>query len=66
MADITTLSVIKFGGSLLSEDGKNIPAILDRIKTLKKNSELGPIVVFSAPNGFTNKLIHLGESCTQS
>ena len=66
MAGITTLLVIKFGGSLLSEDGKNIPAILDHIKALKKSSDLGPIIIFSAPNGFTNKLIQLGESCTQS
>ena len=63
---IRTLSVAKFGGSLLSEDGKNIPAILDRVKDLKKQNGLGPVVVFSAPNGFTDKLIHLGESCTQS
>ena len=62
---IRSLSVAKFGGSLLSVDGKNISAILDRVTTLKNQNGLGPIVVFSAPNGFTNKLIQLGESCTQ-
>jgi aspartate kinase len=62
---IRSLSVAKFGGSLLSVDGKNISAILDRVTTLKNQNDLGPIVVFSAPNGFTNKLIQLGESCTQ-
>jgi aspartate kinase len=47
-------------------EGRNVPAILESIKTLKKKSSLGPIIVFSAPNGFTDKLIQLGESCTQS
>jgi aspartate kinase len=62
---IRTLSVAKFGGSLLSDDGKNIPAIVDRVTALRNNNDLGPIVVFSAPNGFTEKLIQLGESCIQ-
>ncbi len=66
MKTIRTLSVAKFGGSLLSEDDKSIPAILDRVTDLKNQSDLGPIVVFSAPNGFTDKLIQLGESCTRS
>lgn len=61
-----TLSVAKFGGSLLSEDGKHIPAIVKCINNLKQKSDLGPIVVFSAPNGFTDKLLQLGEACTQS
>jgi len=63
---IRKLSVGKFGGSLLSEDGKNIPAILNCVKTLKTPGNLGPIIVFSAPSGFTDKLIRIGESCTQS
>ena len=63
---IKTLSVAKFGGSLLTDDGENIPAILDRVRDLKNKNDLGPIVVFSAPNGFTDKLIQIGESCTQS
>jgi len=63
---IRTLSVAKFGGSLLSDDGKNIPDILDRVIALRNQNDLGPIVVFSAPNGFTDILIRLGESCTRS
>jgi aspartate kinase len=63
---IRTLSVAKFGGSLLSDEGENIPAILDHIAALKSQSDYGPIVVFSAPNGFTDKLITIGESYTQS
>ena len=66
MITVKTLSVAKFGGSLLSEDGKNIPKILKCIIDLKNKSDFGPIVVFSAPNGFTDKLLQLGEACTQS
>jgi len=63
---VRKLSVAKFGGSLLSGEGENIPAILDYVTTLKDQSDLGPIIVFSAPNGFTDSLIRIGESCTQS
>ncbi len=65
MKVIKSLSVAKFGGSLLSVDGNNITAILDRVTALRRQNDLGPIIVFSAPNGFTDKLIQLGESCTQ-
>jgi aspartate kinase len=58
--------VAKFGGSLLSNEGKRIPSILDCIKSLKENADLGPVVVFSAPNGFTDELLRIGESYTQS
>ena len=60
------LSVAKFGGSLLSNEGEKIPAILDCIKSLKDRNDLGPVVVFSAPNGFTDELIRIGESYTHS
>ncbi len=60
------LSVAKFGGSLLVDEGKKIPAILDCIRSLKDGDDLGPVVVFSAPNGFTDKLIRIGESYTHS
>ena len=60
------LSVAKFGGSLLSNEGEKIPAILDCIKSLKDQDDLGPVVVFSAPNGFTDELIRIGESYTHS
>jgi aspartate kinase len=58
--------VAKFGGSLLSGDGEKIPAILDSIKALREQDGLGPVVVFSAPNGFTDELIRIGESYTHS
>jgi aspartate kinase len=64
--NIKKLSVVKFGGSLLDKQGKNIGNIINAVSTLQKQSDLGPIVVFSAPNGFTDELIKLGESCTQS
>jgi aspartate kinase len=57
--------VAKFGGSLLSNEGKKIPSIVDCIKSLKDEADLGPIAVFSAPNGFTDELMKIGESCTQ-
>ncbi|UCD27030.1 MAG: aspartate kinase [Candidatus Bathyarchaeota archaeon] len=60
------LSVVKFGGSLLDPRGKNIPTLLKRIRELKNRYDLGPIVVLSAPNGFTDKLIGAGESYSQS
>jgi aspartate kinase len=59
------LFVAKFGGSLLSDKGEKIPTILECIVRLKENADLGPVVVFSAPNGFTDDLIRIGESCTQ-
>jgi len=60
------LSVAKFGGSLLSNEDEKIPAILDCIKSLRDQDDLGPVVVFSAPNGFTDELIRIGESYTHS
>jgi aspartate kinase len=63
---IKTLAVAKFGGSLLTEEGEKIPTILECVASLKASNDCGPIVVFSAPNGFTDKLIQIGESCTGS
>ncbi len=63
---IKTLSVAKFGGSLLSHEGENIPAILEHVTALQNQNDCGPLVVFSAPNGFTDKLIAIGESYTHS
>jgi len=59
------LSVTKFGGSLLDIEGKGIPKIIKRIEELRTNDSVGPIVVFSAPTGFTDKLIRIGESRAQ-
>jgi aspartate kinase len=61
-----TLSVAKFGGSLLDTEGKGIPKILKRIKELKKSDLNGPIVVFSAPTGCTDMLIKIGESYAEA
>ncbi|UCC58557.1 MAG: aspartate kinase [Candidatus Bathyarchaeum sp.] len=56
----------KFGGSLLGDAGEKIPAILDCIISLKDGNDFGPVVVFSAPSGFTDALIRIGESYTHS
>jgi aspartate kinase len=61
-----TLSVGKFGGSLLDVEGKGIPKIVQQIKEIKKTDALGPVAVFSAPMGCTDALIKIGESHTQS
>jgi aspartate kinase len=61
-----TVSVAKFGGSLLDVKGKGIPKIVKRIKELKTSDALGPIAVFSAPMGCTDDLIKIGESYAQS
>lgn len=61
-----TLSVAKFGGSLLDVEGKGIPKIIKRIQELKTKDTLGPIAVFSAPMGCTDALIRIGESYAQS
>jgi len=61
-----TLSVAKFGGSLLDVEGKGLPKIINRIKELKARGSLGPIVVFSAPMGCTDELIRIGEAYAQS
>ncbi|MDH5438577.1 MAG: hypothetical protein OEX76_06725 [Candidatus Bathyarchaeota archaeon] len=63
---MTKLSVAKFGGGLLDPEGKSIPTILKRIREIKNRDDLGPIVVFSAPAGYTDELIRIGESYIQS
>ena len=60
------LSIVKFGGGLLDPEGKNILTILERVRELKNRDDLGPIVVFSALKGYTDDLIRIGESHTQS
>ncbi len=63
---LKTLSVAKFGGSLLDVEGKGIPKIVKRIKEINRKDSFGPIVVFSAPTGCTDALIKIGESYAQS
>ena len=60
-----TLSIAKFGGSLLDAEGKGIPKIIEQIKTIKETDRFGPVVVFSAPMGCTDALIRVGESHAQ-
>jgi len=50
----------------LDTEGKNIPTILKRVRELQDRDDLGPIVVFSALTGYTDELIRIGESYTQS
>ncbi len=63
---LKTLSVAKFGGSLLDVEGKGIPKIVKRIKEINEKDGFGPIVVFSAPTGCTDALIRIGESYAQA
>jgi len=57
-----TLAVMKFGGSLIDFDGTNIPLVIERIKDLKRTKDVGPLVVFSAPKGVTDRLQAVGEA----
>jgi aspartate kinase len=61
-----SLSVAKFGGSLLDVEGKGIPKIIKRVRAIREKDRFGPIVVFSAPMGTTDALINIGESYAQS
>jgi aspartate kinase len=61
-----TVSVAKFGGSLLDAEGKGIPKIVKRIREIKEKDDCGPVTVFSAPMGCTDALIRIGESYAQS
>jgi aspartate kinase len=63
---LKSLSIAKFGGSLLDVEGKGIPKIVKRIKEIKQKDGFGPIVVFSAPTGCTDALIKIGESYAQA
>ena len=60
-----SLSVAKFGGSLLDMEGKGIPKIIEQIKVIKEKDGFGPVAVFSAPMGCTDMLIRIGESYAQ-
>ncbi|MGO8806979.1 MAG: ACT domain-containing protein [Candidatus Bathyarchaeia archaeon] len=61
-----SLSVAKFGGSLLDAEGKGIPKIIKRVREIRAKDGFGPIIVFSAPMGTTDALINIGESYAQS
>ena len=55
----------KFGGSLIDPQGQGILKIINRICELRAKDGLGPLAIFSAPTGFTDKLIQIGESYAQ-
>lgn len=57
-----SLSVAKFGGSLLDVEGKGIPKILTQIREIRQRDNFGPVVVYSAPTGVTDALIRIGYS----
>jgi aspartate kinase len=60
-----TLSIAKFGGSLLDVEGKGISKIIRQIKEIRAKDGTGPVAVFSAPMGCTDALIKIGESHAQ-
>ena len=62
MNQLKSTTVLKFGGSLIDLSGSNIPLILERIAKIKKAKDYGPIVVFSALKGFTDRLQAIGEA----
>ena len=61
-ASLRTLAVMKFGGSLIDFNGTNIPLVIDRIAELKSTKETGPLTIFSAPKGVTDRLQAIGEA----
>ncbi|MGQ9542988.1 MAG: amino acid kinase family protein [Candidatus Bathyarchaeia archaeon] len=59
---LKSLAIVKFGGSLIDFKGTNIPLITKRILDYKELKGLGPVAVFSAPKGVTDRLIAVGEA----
>ncbi len=57
-----SIAVVKFGGSLLDLAGSNISLIVKRIIELKEAKDLGPLAIFSAPKGVTDRLQSIGEA----
>lgn len=55
------LAIMKFGGSLINIDDLGIDSIFPLIQQAKRKYDIGPIVVFSAPMGYTDKLIEAGR-----
>lgn len=60
------LTIAKFGGSFIDLENFNANMIVSQVKELRAKDGLGPIIVFSAPRGYTNMLISIGESAAQS
>ena len=53
---------MKFGGGLLDFSGRNVPLIVKRLSEMKRAKDLGPLAVFSAPQGVTDRLQAIGEA----
>ena len=53
---------MKFGGGLLDFSGRNMPLIVKRLSEMKRAKDLGPLAVFSAPQGVTDRLQAIGEA----
>ncbi|MCK5626465.1 hypothetical protein KAI23_00685 [Candidatus Bathyarchaeota archaeon] len=62
MTRLKSTAVLKFGGSLIDLSGANIPLIIKCISKIKQTKGFGPIVVVSAPKGFTDRLQAIGEA----
>jgi len=62
LTQLKSSAVLKFGGSLIDLSGANIPLIIKRISKIKQAKNFGPIVVVSAPKGFTDRLQAIGEA----
>ena len=51
------LIISKFGGGVFGVNGENIPLVIDRIKKLQKQCEVGPLIIVSAPKtNYKNKI----------
>jgi aspartate kinase len=55
------LTVAKFGGGVIGNNGENIPLVVKRIQTIRERSEIGPLVIVSAFQGLTNLAIKVGN-----
>jgi aspartate kinase len=62
LTQLKSTAVLKFGGSLIDLSGANIPLIIKRVSKIKQAKDFGPIVVVSAPKGFTDRLQAIGEA----
>ena len=51
------LIISKFGGGVFGVNCENIPLVIDRIKNLQKQCEVGPLIIVSAPKtNYKNKI----------
>jgi aspartate kinase len=60
------LTVAKFGGGVIGKNGENIPLVLERIKTIRERSDIGPLVIVSAFQGLTSLAIKVGKDYVSS